>query len=149
MWKQILALAVLLFSAVFLLRRMPSAQASLGPSVDLGANPVVSTGGSLTGGGTVLLFTVDPGMDLVITDVLFTSNAYSCQASFSLVNSAGDVLAAFGMATESEYYYATSAASVIHRFGSGVSVPTGDSLSLSYDSSCTAYYSVSGRYVRP
>ena len=150
MWKHLLALAALLFSAAFLLRSLPSAQASLGPSIDLGVNPVVSTGGTVSGSGTVLLFTVDPGMDLVITDVLFTSKEYSCQASFSLANSAGDVLAAFEMASKSdEYDYATSTASVIHRFGSGVSLPAGDSLSLNYDSCARASYTFSGRYVRP
>ena len=121
-----------------------------GPNTQLGTNPIRSFAGEINGNTTVSLTTVPTTEDYLITDVLFTSNNYTCTSAYKLENASGDILGAFRMQARSDTYdYATSTATVQHSFRSGIVIPAGTGLSLVHTGSCETSYVVSGALVKP
>ena len=139
-----------------------------GATVSTGTNPVVSSGGtSLAGDGTSVLLTAPTDQDLVLTDVVLTSfSDSSCKRSHhsNLTLGTGEIVAQFE--TNSAYsqryydYASTSGLSVQHRFGSGLLVPSGQSLRIEvtqtdYFGSCGSgpdygvRYALSGYHAQP
>lgn len=121
-----------------------------GPATQLGANPVRSFAGEINGSTTITLTTVPTTEDYLITDILFTSNNYSCYSAYKLQNASGDILGAFRMQARSDTYdYATPTATVQHSFRSGIVIPAGTTLSLVHTGTCETSYVVSGTLVKP
>jgi hypothetical protein len=139
-----------------------------GAAVSYGSNPVVSAGGSVyAGAGSRVLLTAPSDQDLVLTDVVLTSfSDSSCKRSHhsSLTLDSGDIVAQFE--TSSPYaqryheYASSTGLSVQHHFGSGLIVPTGQSVTIdvsqtdSFGSCGTEHsfgvrYAVSGYHAQP
>lgn len=121
-----------------------------GPNTQTGTNPVRSYAGELSGNSTTTLTTVPTTEDYLITDVLFTSQNYTCYSAYKLQNANGDILGAFRMQARSDTYdYATSTATVQHSFRSGIVIPAGTVLSLVHTGTCETSYVLSGALVKP
>jgi hypothetical protein len=136
-----------------------------GPSVSYGSNPIVSAGGVVYGGESTSVFTAPADQDVVVTDLLLSSNADNeCLRAHqsTLTLSSGAVVGKFD--THSSWvkryyeYDSSPGLSVSHTFGSGIRVPAGQSLTLStaeswqYGSCSGTYgvaYSVSGYQSQP
>ena len=139
-----------------------------GAAVSTGTNPVVSSGGTaFVDAGTAVVLTAPPDQDLVLTDVVLTSfSDSSCKRSHhsNLTLDTGEIVAQFE--TNSAYsqryydYASTSGLSVQHRFGSGLLVPSGQSLRVEvtqtgYFGSCGSSsdygvrYALSGYHAQP
>ena len=121
-----------------------------GPNTQMGSNPVRSYAGEFSGNSTITLTTVPTTEDYVITDILFTSQNYTCTGVYTLQNASGDILGAFRMQARSDTYdYATSTAIVQHSFRAGILVPAGTVLSLVHTTTCDTSYVLSGFLVKP
>ena len=126
-----------------------------GAAVSLGANPVWSVGGTLTGTSptTVLAPTGSVGL---VTDVVVTvAGCCSDGTWFQITNSSGDVLGSFVLAADN--HVGSSSGSVwapplvSHAFESGLSIPAGDTLNVARGGStaCILRYTLSGYYAQP
>lgn len=121
-----------------------------GPNTQLGVNPVRSYAGDFSGNSTITLTTVPTTEDYLITDILFTSQNYTCTGIYKLQNANGDVLGAFRMQARSGTYdYATPTAIVQHSFRAGIVIPAGTVLSLEHTTTCDTSYVLSGFLVKP
>jgi hypothetical protein len=139
-----------------------------GPTVSYGLNPVVSIGGTAYSGETKALLTAPIDHDLVVTDVVLSSStSITCKRTHKseFLSSGGAVLGQFetSSATSRQYsdWESSDGSSVQHRFGSGLRVPAGESLSFAvvqtgqngpYCPSEAGYgvrYAVSGYYANP
>jgi hypothetical protein len=109
-----------------------------GAAVSLGANPVWSTGGTPSATQVV----ASPvGKDLIITDFVVGGNSGYQRVSFTL--SDGTIVGGFG---------SNSSEATIVNFESGIRVPAGDTLTMtfaSYHARTDFRYSVSGYYAQP
>jgi hypothetical protein len=120
-----------------------------GAAVSAGSNPVVSAGGSIVDGGEDVVLTAPFDQALVLTDVLLSSYTnIACKRTHqtTISTSSGEVLGEFETNSAFIYKYydfgSDGGAMVTHRFGSGLTVPPGESVSLSV--SQTGSYSYSG-----
>ena len=139
----------------------------VGATVSLGTNPIVSEGGVLNSGTDRVLFTAPPEQEIVITDILLTSNSnLECKRSHrtDLTLASGEILGGFmtSSATARRYYdYDSSTAdSIQHTFGSGIRVSAGETVEMSVSQvsaqgdgcgSSTSYgvhYVISGYYAQ-
>ena len=136
-----------------------------GPSISYGSNPIVSSGGVVYAGESTSVFTAPADQDVVVTDLLLSSNADNeCLRAHqsTLTLSSGVVVGKFDTHSSWAYrhydYDSSPGLSVNHTFGSGIRVPAGQSLSLSteqfwqYGSCYGTYgvaYSVSGYQSQP
>ena len=73
-----------------------------GAAVSMGANPIVSMGGTIGPGDTVTALTVPADALLIITDVYFGASAYTgssndCRTHLSIQDGAGSVRAVFAI----------------------------------------------------
>ncbi len=99
-----------------------------GAAVSLGANPIVSVGGTIGPGDTVTALTVPADALLIITDVYFGATAYTggtsdCRTHFSIQDGGGFVLAAFAVGGNqgSGDHFSTEAS-----LESGIPIESGD-----------------------
>ena len=110
-----------------------------GSAVSYGANPVVSTGGSITPGGTATLFEAPADHDIVVTDMAFDVEFtdQTCismtRLSFTLAGSSTvlarrSVVTAFWGSDHWQTYNVNTA------MDSGVRVPAGETLQVAAES---------------
>jgi hypothetical protein len=160
-------IATLAMGLGFTLSSPPASGYPAGAAVSYGANPLVSAGGSIVNGGSEVVVTAPSDQALVLTDLLLTSYSdMPCKRVHRTVmeSSSGAVMGEFetSSAYAIKYYdYDSSAGQMVsHRFSSGLSVPAGESVTLtvtqtgSYggcdsSSSYGVRYSVSGYYTQP
>ena len=118
-------------------------------TVGLGSNPVLSTGGSLNDGDSVILFVADGSGPFLITDVVITAPAcdyYSQNFTVSINQDDGSTLAEYRLMSDRGYGSdaGTNQATVQHAYSSGVAIPAGSTATL-INSGCGAIgYSLSG-----
>ena len=149
MHRNILSGSVFVLALAFLVHGYP--KASAGPSVNLGANPLISA----AGGSSATLFSAPSDQLITITDIILTasgSNGYhSCTSSVDISSSSGATLAAFQITadTVSNEGSSHSGGTISHSFAGGIPLPAGEQASISISGSCTVKYVVSGRYTNP
>ena len=160
-------LTMLLGSSLTYIAIHQKADASLPtPSIGFAANPVVSAGGSVTSGQSIIVFTAPSDQDIIVTDLNITSySTMSCKRNHHtrLTLGSGTTIGAFETHSSiSRGSYSSSAGlSAQHALSSGIRIPAGDTLSISTDetgydgASCGTYtnygvrYMLSGHYAQP
>jgi hypothetical protein len=120
-----------------------------GAAVSAGSNPVVSAGGSVIHGSDEVVLTAPSDQALVLTDVLLASYTdIDCKRTHhtTIQSSSGEVLGEFETSSAFIYKYydveSDGGLMVSHRFGSGLVVAPGETVSLSV--SQTGQYSYVG-----
>ena len=108
-----------------------------GAVVSMGANPIVSIGGRLTSGTSTTLFSADSGQDLIITDIVLTSDSnMECKRSHwtHLTHSGGATLGSFQTTTATGRKWndhdSSGGDSVQHSFEAGLRVPAGNTVTM-------------------
>ena len=141
--NKILGAALFLAAAAFAVQQA-TATAGIGPSTELGQNPVRSYGG--TTNSTVAILTASGG-DFVITDVILTTNGGTggCYNIMELQTGGSSVAQFFSYSDVNSAGTATDL--VAHSFASGIRIPEGATAELLVD--CTTHYTVSGYVARP
>jgi F0F1-type ATP synthase assembly protein I len=134
----------------FVLASGPAQGYPAGAAISSGSNPVVSTGGRLTGdGGSLTVFTAPAEHDLIVTDVVLTGavTGYDCRGQVSVQLKRADTaetLARFTVDNRTHDY--SQSGLVDSHFVSGIVVPAGVNLaletSLNYHTCSTSYYHV-------
>ena len=160
-------LTLLLGSALTYIAIHQKADASLpAPSIGFAANPIVSAGGSVTSGQSIMVFTAPSDQDLIITDVNISSfSPMACKRNHHtrLVLGSGSTVGAFETHSSiSRGSYSSSAGlAAQHSLSSGLRIPAGDSLTIATDetgydgASCGTYtnygvrYMLAGYYAQP
>ena len=152
-------MATLAIGLGFSLSSSPAIGYPAGAAISMGANPVMSVGGSVEPWSTVEVATAPADSDLVVTDIVLgvTSTNSGCRASFSvyLEDDAGQVLGDFALSRGE--LDSTEATSLVSIFNSGIRVAAGRTLSARvdthYDNCGSSYWSVrytaSGYYAQP
>ena len=135
--NQLFGIAAIILACGFLVRSFQPAHAEIGPSVNMGSNPLVSKAGS---GGNSNLFTVPSDRILVLTD--FDISYYG--NSYTPVILSGDDGVTYGKWVASGGGYPHTAPSSKR---SGIPIPAG--VTLSINTSNETYYTISGYYSRP
>jgi hypothetical protein len=111
------------------------------PTVDLGANPYVSSAGVLQG-ASAELFSAPAGQDILVRDVQLMMNTGSGSTSVQLVTDQGRVVG--------EFYCLTINGSMLgseHSFSDGLVLYSGETLLIS-STSGTLSYNVAGHHLR-
>ena len=144
-----------------------SADASLPThSVGFGSNPVVSAGGSVTSGQSVIVLTAPSNQDLIVTDISLTSySSMSCKRNHHSQLSLGSGASLGEFETHSAIsrgsYSSSVGLSIQQSLNSGLRIPSGDTLNLTTNEtgsdggSCGSYnsygvrYMLSGYYAHP
>ena len=102
-------------------------------AVSTGHNPIVSTGGTIVGDGSLTLFEAGADSDIVITDIVLSvaDTNSDCSmvyiATFLLSDDTNVAVASVGVGRN--YYYGSGYTSIAPiQFASGVRIPAGDTL---------------------
>lgn len=156
MYKFLISLSVIIFSFLFLSHIFHSAAAGVGPSVNLGSNPIISAAGKQTGNGTLALFTGDSNYELLVTDVVLTTRVPQgmlCNYQVLLKDGSGNTVGAFAVSENN--WNNTSAGPIMVSFQGGLKVAAGENVTLEVDrysyngSNCDLYYSISAQRIHP
>ena len=123
-----------------------------GAAVSLGSNPLWSKGGILTDSLEVVV-TAPVGLDAVVTDVVLTYADGNCHPRVEMKDDAGEVLASFILFLNQDSDKTAQPTNIQHAFKSGISVASGESLSMSQfyiGGPCNEVnYTISGYYAQP
>ena len=156
MYKNLLAVAAILFGVAAISATLPRADAHPGGvSVSYGANPLISAGGSVSS-ETETVFIAPADQVVVVTDLLLSMYDTDCTSLVEVRTSTGTTLAAARLHSFQEKvdttYYPRAAmtnsqpSSIQHAFSSGLPLPAGTSLEISETGGCSVAYTLSGHY---
>ena len=134
-----------------------------GPAVSFGSNPVVSTGGILSGPESTSAMVAPDDADLIVTGVVLSaSNPYSyCTGNYSVIFNVGStVLARFvvGLSRPGHSSYSSYEPVSVINLPSGIRVPAGESLTVTtvpnnyescHDNKIYVEYTLSGYHAQP
>jgi hypothetical protein len=152
-------MATLAIGLGFSLSSSPAIGYPAGAAISMGANPVMSIGGSVEPWSAVEVATAPADSDLVLTDIVLglASTDPGCRASFSvyLEDDSGQVLGDFALSRSELDKSAPTP--LVSNFNSGIRVAAGRTLSVRvdthYDNCGSSYwttrYTVSGYYAQP
>ena len=116
-----------------------------GAAVSYGSNPLWAKAGEASDTGDVVI-TGTSGVDVVVTDVVLTTNADDCFSNVFFDVPSGETLAYFKLRSDSD---GDKTSSIQHSFSSGLPVFAGDSMSIRSVGSCPVAYTLSGYYAQP
>ena len=142
MWKNILALAALVLSVGISAHLIGSANATMGPMVSIGSNPIQNFGGSVPGDGVIT--TAPSGQDLIVTGIVTNASNCNIRVGGTTVVPENSYFAPTWLYTRGGYAMPPS------MFTTGTAtlrVPSGQTLSID-DCGSTSYY-VQGYLTQP
>jgi len=119
-----------------------------GAAVSYGSNPLWAKAGKASYAGDIVI-TGTSGVDVVVTDVVLTTNADDCSSNVFFDLLSGETLADFKLRNDSDGDKTHQPSSIQHSFSSGLPVFAGDSMSIRSVGGCTVAYTVSGYYAQP
>ena len=131
-----------------------------GPSISLGGNPTIASGGTISN-GSVTLFTAPTDQMIIITDLILTMNSDDCRSSLIMSTTSGNVLSQtklhsnYGSINSGSTHQSRAAlttsqpSSIQHSFGSGLPIPINESLEISETGGCNIAYTLTGYYAEP
>ena len=119
-------------------------------AVSSGSNPVWSAGGVVVGGEYPVIVEAGESRVAIVSDVLFTTAGNCYDMRFALRTGEED-LASFRLSTDNYGSVQHPPTAIAHTFGSGVPVPSGETLSLftTFSSACSVSYTITGYYAQP
>ncbi len=135
---QLSLITALAFALGLAVSSKPATGYPTGPVVSYGANPLWTFGGATTSAN---IFTSPEDQDMVITDLILTMGNGG-EGMATLTASSGADLGRFHLQN-----YNSVGQHVEHQFAGGIRIPTGESVTLSAET--TVYYSISGYYAQP
>ena len=143
MWKNMIAIASIIFASGYFIQSLPKAHARLGPSTSFGSNPVFSTAGYANGSSPITI-NGQTGQDIILTDI-FLSAQYSDSLELVLaLSSNGQEVGRYKAWNYNNY----SGSSIVDsHLISGLRVPAGDSLTVTLNG--RGSYTLSGYYAQP
>ena len=140
-WK--FALAVLV---AVVLNPLTAHAHPMGSMVSKGSNPIVNVGGSRTEGpGIETVFTAPSDQDVVVTDIIFSTEAGALVRPTLKLDTSGTIVGQY-------FVFGANYASggLIHlSLQTGIRIPAGESLQLEHDSWSHLHYAFSGYYTQP
>ena len=119
-----------------------------GAAVSYGSNPLWAKAGEASHAGDVVI-TGTSGVDVVVTDVVLTTNSDDCASNVFFDMPSGGTLAFFKLRVDSDGDKTHQPSSIQHAFSSGLPVFAGDSMSIRSVGSCPVAYTLSGYYAQP
>jgi hypothetical protein len=112
-------------------------------AVSLGTNPVWASGGDLSSGGVGFIAAPD-GQDMVVTDLLISTNSTIERANLTLEDGTN-----VGQTIVHGYGSSRSSTTLEHSFTSGIRIPAGTYLQINASWGGSLDYMFSGYYARP
>ena len=137
---QTLCIVGLAFLLGFVISAQPAVGYPAGAAVSTGTNPLWSQGGETSSGITISI-PADPDFDLIITDIVLTSDHGNIER-LTLSGSDGKIHGKFQLQTAYSMQRHIS-----HSYASGIRIPAGEALEITATGS--VYYSLSGYHAQP
>ena len=144
MWKTILSLALLVLSVGVSAHLIGTANATLGPSVSLGSNPIKNYGGIVPTSSPTVIFTAPVDQDYILTGALSNNGCAILVGDTTIL-------------PESTYFYPTQLytrggydmpPSMFTTGNATLRIPAGATLSLDCNGSSNRYY-IQGYWAQP
>lgn len=142
MWKNILAISVLLLSGSVFVHSISSAQANQG-MLSLGQNPIFSKGGYNNGIQTMYTISAVANQEIVVTDVSI-SGQFNHDIEMIFMTSGGEEIGRYKTWNYSNY---PGPGIMNASLNSGLRVPAGEDLQVTVDGRGT--FTFAGKYVHP
>ncbi len=142
MWKNILAMSVLLLSGAVFVQSISSAQANQG-MISVGQNPIFSKGGYNGGIQTTYTVSAVANQEIVVTDVSI-SGQFNHDIELVFSTSGGEEIGRYKTWNYSNY---PGPGTMNANLNSGLRVPAGEDLQVTVNGRGTFTYA--GKYVHP